>query len=439
MNILLNKANQQVFNVFDYGATGDGTTNDAKAIDSAIAACSAEGGGIVHFPPGRYLSGTIHVKSNVTIEISPGATIATSSNDDDMDDIEDFDYNPDADEETMYFNPSLFRLDGIENVCIQGGGTIDGNRPSRQGPKPIAVKRCARVTIRDIKILHSPNYAISCIDSDLIDVDNAWVEHSFADGIDFDGCRFVCVSNCRVSSRDDAICLKSSPSMGEPIDCAHVTITNCILLTSATCFKLGTESGPGDFTDITITNCTFGPLPGTASHPTAISILTVDGGNIERVAIDNIIMDHTGSPFNLRLGNRGRGQKVPKPGILQDVTIGNIVATGVGFPMVISGIPGHRIKNVIIHDVSMEIDDAAIPYLTTAVDLADVAEVESKYPGAGMFGPLPAWALYCRHAENINVRALQARTTSKLADVKPAIVCDDVERSSIAVDEWKLE
>ncbi|HME55755.1 MAG TPA: glycosyl hydrolase family 28 protein [Candidatus Lokiarchaeia archaeon] len=423
----------------DYGATGDGTTNDAKAIDSTIAACAAAGGGIVHFPPGRYVSGTIHVKSNVTIEISSGATVATSGDDDDIDDIEEFTYNPDADEETMYFNPSLFRLDGIENACIQGGGTIDGNRPGRQGPKPIAVKRCTRITIRDIKIVNAPNYAISFIDSDGILVENAWIEHAFADGIDLDGCRFARVSNCRVSSRDDAICLKASPSLGEPIDCAHVTITNCILLTSATCFKLGTESGPGDFTDITLSNCTFGPLLGTASHPTAISILTVDGGAIERIAIDNITMDHVGSPFNLRLGNRGRGQKVPTPGRLQDVMIGNIVGTGIGFPMVISGIPGHRIKNVSIHDVSMEIDAAAIPYLNTTVDPADVPEAESKYPGAGMFGPLPAWALYCRHTENIQVRDVQARVNVSLAELKPAVTCDDVERSSIAVDEIMLE
>nr|MDO8109898.1 glycosyl hydrolase family 28 protein [Candidatus Sigynarchaeota archaeon] len=422
----------------DFGATGNGTTNDAKAIDAAIVACSKSGGGIVHFPPGRYISGTIHVKSNITVDISPGATIAMGS-DDDVDDIEELGYDPGADHETIYFRPSLFYLDGIENACIQGGGRIDGNRSRRLGPKTIAVKRCTRVTIRDITIVNAPNYAISFIDSENLDVNNVRIANAFADGIDLDGCRFARVSNCRVDSRDDAICLKSSPALGEQIDCAHVVITNCILLTSATCFKLGTESGPGDFTDITVSNCTFAQLPGTNAHPGGISILSVDGAAIERLAIANITMHQISSPICLRLGRRGRGQKTPTPGSLQDISITGIVATDASFPCVISGVPGYRVKNVAIQDVGISFDTASAKHhVETIVRPADVPEFEDKYPDSGMFGALPAWAFYCRHADNVKVRRTQARIDASLANKKDAVVLDDVLHSHVEIDKILL-
>ncbi|HME55757.1 MAG TPA: glycosyl hydrolase family 28-related protein [Candidatus Lokiarchaeia archaeon] len=407
-----------MFNVKDFGATGDGSTNEAKAIDSAITACAAQGGGIVHFPSGRYLSGTIHVKSNITIDISPGATIATSPEDDDIDDLEDLPYNPDADGETTYFNPSLFRLDNVENVCILGGGIIDGNRVHRLGPKPIAVKQCTRVTVRDIKVVNAPNYAISFIDSEMINVDNAWIDHAFADGIDFDGCWFGRISNCSISSADDSICLKASPAIGKPIDCSHIAITNCTLLTPFTCFKLGSETGPGNFMDISLSNCTFGRPPGMEAHPGGISISSLDGAIVERMAIANVTMHHIGSPISLSIENRGRGQKVPVPGSVQDISIANIVATDATSPCGISGIPGHRVKNVSIHDVTIELGPSAVQGLTT--------------------GAIPACVFHCRHAENVQVRNYNVIFPSNISTLKPAAMLEDVERSSIVVNDIVL-
>nr|MDO8109899.1 glycosyl hydrolase family 28-related protein [Candidatus Sigynarchaeota archaeon] len=421
-----------MFNVKDHGAAGDGKTNDAKSIDAAIAACTAAGGGIVHFPAGQYLSGTIHVMSNITIDISPGATILIGD-DDDIDTIEDLGYDPHADDETSYFNCALFRLDDIENVCIQGGGTINGNRPKRHGPKPISVKRCTRVTIRDIKIEHSPNYAISCIDSDLIVIENCWIEYSFADGIDFDGCRFVRVSNCLVNSGDDAICLKSSPALGEGVDCAHITVTNCHVMTSANCFKLGTESGPGGFTDITISNCTFDKQPISRNPPGGICIESVDGAIIDRIACSNITMNNACCPIFLRLGKRGRAQAVLTPGILQNVSISNIVATNAEMPCIISGVPGYNVKNVLINNVMIAYGPAAKQHLETTIEYTGVPEAEDKYPDPRMFGDLPAWAFYCRHAENVHIRNMQSRIDPKLAKLKPAIAQDDVKGSSFDV------
>ncbi|HME55754.1 MAG TPA: glycosyl hydrolase family 28 protein [Candidatus Lokiarchaeia archaeon] len=425
-------------NIKDFGAIGDGVTNDAKAVDAAIDACAADGGGIVHFPPGRFLCGTIHLKNNITIDISPGAVVMIGD-DDDIDVIEDYGYDTHADDETSFFNCALFRLDSVDNVCIKGGGTIDGNRPKRHGPKPISVKKCTRVTIRDLKIEHSPNYALSFIDSELIVVDNVWVEYSFADGIDFDGCRFVRMSNCRICSGDDAICLKSSPALREPVDCAHITVTNCHVLTSSNCFKFGTESGPGGFTDITISNCTFEKQPLFRNPPGGICLESVDGAIIDRIACSNITMNNVSCPIFLRLGNRGRAQDTPTPGILQNVSISNIVATNAEMPCIISGIPGFNIKNVSIHDVMIEYGQAAKLHVEASVEPSDVPEEEEKYPDPRMFGELPAWAFYSRHAENVQVKNVQSRIAGSLAALKPAVLLDDVDRSSIVIDEYRIE
>ncbi|NMC06515.1 MAG: hypothetical protein GYA24_14960 [Candidatus Lokiarchaeota archaeon] len=427
-----------MFDVKDFGAKGDGQANDAGAIDAAIDACAAAGGGTVYFPSGRYLSGTIHVKSNVRITISPGATIAIGD-DDDIDMIEDLEYNPHADNETTYFNCALFRLDRVENVHIDGGGTIDGNRQHRHGPKPISVRRCTSVTIRDVKIVYAPNYAISCIDSEFLVVDGVWIENAFADGIDLDGCRFAHISNCRVNSADDGICLKSSPALGEAIDCAHVTVTNCHVATSCNCFKLGTESGPGGFTDISISNCTFDKQPLSRAPPGGIAIESVDGAEIDRVTASNITMHHVSCPVFIRLGNRGRAQKVPTPGSLQNVSISNIVATEADLPCIISGLPGARLKHVTLSDISIEYGNAASAHVDATMTPDKVPESIDKYPDPRMFGELPCWALYCRHAENVRVANMQSRLEAGLAKKKPAVVLDDVIRSVVKVDEYMLE
>ncbi len=424
-----------MFDVKDFGAKGDGQVNDASSIDAAIAACAAAGGGTVYFPPGRYMAGTIHVKSNVTINISPGAAVAIGD-DDYIDMIEDLTYNPNADNETTYFNCALFRLDGVENVCIEGGGTIDGNRPHRHGPKPISVRRCTNVTVRDVKIVYAPNYAISFIDSEFLVIDGVWIENAFADGIDFDGCRFARVSNCRVNSADDAICLKSSPALGEPVDCAHITVTNCHVATSCNCFKLGTESGPGGFTDIAISNCTFDKQPISRAPPGGIAIESVDGAVIDRIAASNITMNNVSCPVFIRLGKRGRAQAVPTPGSLENVSISNVVATNANLPCIVSGGPGYRVKNIAFDTISISYGPAAKGHMEKPVESKAVPEAEDKYPDPRMFGELPCWALYCRHAENVRVTNMQSRIDSKLAKKKPAVVLDDVDRSNIKIDEY---
>ena len=410
-----------MINVKDFGAVGDNTTNDAKSIDEAINECSVSGGGTLHFPPGRYIAGTIHLKDNITFDIAPGATIVMSPDDDDFDDLEDLPYNPNADGETTYFAPSLFRLDHVKNVCIQGGGTIDGNHLYRLGPKPIAVKQCQRVTIRDIKVVNAPNYAMSFIDSEDITVENSIIENAYADGIDFDGCRYARVLNCHVSSVDDAMCLKASPAMGKPINCEHILITNSTFLTEYTAFKIGSETGPGNFLDIVMNNCTLGRKEGLTNYPGGITIATLDGARVAGLAFSNIAMNHIGTPVNIEIENRGRAQEVPIPGIVEDISINNIVALDATSGCNINGLQERRICNILFDNIMIHLADGT------------AAKLEAMYThfGGADDGTRRGCVFNCRHAENITVRNYRVVFSANGADIVPAACFDDADNCSI--------
>ena len=148
-------------NVRDYGAKGDGVSKDTAAIQAAIDAAEKQGGGEVHIPPGRYISGTIRLKNNVTLYLEAGATLAESPDDADFDKYEVLPFKSVSDNETTYFHYGLVTADSVHNIGIVGQGTIDGNRTHRHGPKTIALKMSQYITIQGITVQNSPNYSVS--------------------------------------------------------------------------------------------------------------------------------------------------------------------------------------------------------------------------------------------------------------------------------------
>ncbi|HKJ69806.1 MAG TPA: glycosyl hydrolase family 28 protein, partial [bacterium] len=231
------------YNVQEFGAIADGKVKDTEAVQQAIDACYDEGGGTVYFPPGTYLTGSIHLRSNVALYLDHGALLRASTDDADFDPYEELEFENDADHETSYFHYAHIRGEDIENVAILGTGTIDGNRTSRGGPKSMALKRCKHVTIQDITILNAPNYAISMLGTDYVNIDGVNIFNGYSDGIDPDGCKHVRIANCQIETYDDAIVPKASFSLGERRAVEHLTVTNCMLATNCNGFKLGTESG----------------------------------------------------------------------------------------------------------------------------------------------------------------------------------------------------
>jgi len=407
-----------LFNVADHGAKGDGITKDTAAIQAAIDAAGRTGG-TVYVPPGRYISGTLHLRSFVTLYLGPGSTLLASPDAGDFDSYEKLDYRSGSDKETTYFHFALLLANEVHDVAIVGGGVLDGNRVKRGGPKLVAIKNCQKLQIRDITLQNSPNYTISMLGCDGVVIDGVTIFNGFADGIDPDCCHNVRIANCSIESSDDSICLKASFSLGERRSTENVTVTNCVLTTNSNALKCGTESS-GDFKNIAFTNCTiFSQSDKWKRQATAgVAIESVDGANIDRVVISNVAMEGVRAPIFIRLGNRGQAPTAPTPGTLQNVSISNIVATGATLASSITGIPGHPVRDVSLSNIRIQATGGGV------AKGFEIGEEPAKYPGADMFGELPAYGLFCRHIEGLNLCEVSLNT--EIGDERPALVVDDV-------------
>jgi len=277
--------------------------------------------------------------------------------------------------------------------------------------------------VRDITIRNSPNYNISLLGCDYVNIDGVTILNGYCDGIDPDCCRYVRIANCYVEAWDDAIVPKASFALGRRGSTENVTVTNCVLTTACNCFKLGTESS-GDLTNITVSNCAMLARPDLWKdrYPTSGgSLEMVDGASLERIAVSNVVMVDIESPIFVRQGSRGRGQTVPKPEHLQDISISDIVATGARRASSITGIRGYPVRRITLSNIRVSATGGG------AAELArrQVPELENDYPDANMFGDLPACGLFCRHTEALVLDNVQLR--SERADARPAVILDRVE------------
>jgi hypothetical protein len=431
--------------VRDFGAKGDGTTKDTKAIQAAVDKASEVGGTVV-IPPGRYVSGTIHLRNNLTLRIEGGATLLFSTDDGDFDPYEELPYRMAAppkktesqvsfvahtvperrrlsappawdDTETSYFHYALLSGDGVHNVAIEGTGTIDGNRPRRGGPKPIAIKNSEWISVRGITIRNAPNYNISFGATDYIEVEGVKLINGYADGVDTDGCRYIRIANCYIDVWDDAVCPKASLAFGKPRATEHLAVANCVLRTSCANFKFGTESA-GDLRDVSVTNCVMSSRSSGRKALGGIAIESVDGANIDGVVVSNISMDEVVAPIFIRLGNRGRGMDKPAPGSLKNISIQNVVARGASLASSITGVENGRVQNVTIDGLNV----TGVGGIA-ARDL-NVPEAAAKYPDPDLFGELPALVLYGRHVDGLVLRNVKVHAAEP--DGRPAFVLDDV-------------
>ena len=407
------------FNILDYGAIGDGTTLNTKSIQSAIDACAKSGGGTVYFPAGKYLSGTLFLKSHITLSLDAGAVLMGSKN------LGDYPVTVSkvrsyTDE---YTDKSLVYGEGLEHITISGQGMMDGNGASFKGPykvRPFMIRiiNCKNVLIKDVTIINSPMWVQHFLACENVNIDGITVNsrvNDNNDGIDIDGCKNVRISNCDIISGDDAIVLKST--LDKP--CDNVTITNCVLSSICNAFKLGTETN-GGFQNITLSNCTIydTPLAG-------ITLQLVDGGTLNRVLVSNVTMNNVGTAIFIRLGNRARPytKKMAKPGMgkMSDIIISNVQAKNVGnIGCSITGLPDYPAENITLENIRLTFQGGGNGELVKR----EVPEVPDVYPEYTMFGKLPAYGFYCRHAKNLTFNDVELDFIEP--DGRPAIVFDDI-------------
>jgi polygalacturonase len=428
----LSWAGEAVYNVRDHGAAADGLRAATKSIQAAIDVCAATGGGRVYFPPGRYLSGTIFLKSGVHLYLEAGAALLGSQA------LADYPETVSAFRSYTdnYTDKSLIYGEQLENVGIGGPGTLDGQGAAFKGPykvRPYMLRliECRRVLVENVAFVDSPMWVqhyLACDDVHLqgIRVRSRCNENN--DGIDIDCCSRVRISDCDISSGDDAIVLKSTA--GRP--CSEITITNCVLSTLCNALKLGTESN-GGFQNVVVSNCTVYD-----TRLAGIAVELVDGGALERVSFSGITMKGVGTPLFIRLGDRGRpfksGMDRSPVGSLRDVTIRDVIASGGGVTgSSITGLPGHPVENVTLDNVRLGLVGGG----KEGDARKAVEELPANYPEFSMFGKLPAYGIYCRHARNLALRNVETRCEQ--SDARPALVCDDVEDLTIGGGTWQVQ
>ena len=431
--------------ITDYGAVGDGKTLCTGAINRAIDTVAQAGGGTVYLPAGTWLSGTIFLKSHVTLHLEPGCTILGSPNVVDYPEtiptIRSYTDN--------YTRRSLIFADDLDNIAIEGDGTIDGNGgsyPRKYGgkndyirPYLMRVIGCRDVRVEGVFMKNSAMWNQHYLACERVRIIGVRV-HNFSnynnDGMDIDGCRDVVVSKCFFNSHDDAIVLKSTSEY----PCQNVVISDCVASSSASAIKMGTET-MGGFKDITITNCTVRRvLSGTKSFTsvghglTGIELIIVDGGHMERVSVSNITTKGYQVPLSVRLGARGRGfinpSTLPKEqrperlpvGRINDISFSNIIATGAdkNCGIMLLGHPGHPLENISLSNITVRNAGGGEAKLANR----EVPERAYDYPQAAWWGDMPAYGLYARHVRGLTVSNVRLQTA--VPDARHALVLDDV-------------
>ena len=358
----------------DFGASGDGVSLDTSAIQAAIDAVHAKGGGTVIVPGGNvFLCSGIELKSNVHLYLEPGSVIRTSTNE--------------ADFAASHFN-TVIEASAADNISITGFGRIEGCgsffikedlgyifdvKPWRPGL--IFFLDCRQVTLRDISLVESPWWTVHLVGCEDVLIDGLHIENDLkmpnCDGIDPDHCRNVRISNCRIRCADDCIVFKNTAKYADRGPCRDITVTGCNLMCTATAVKIGSES-VCDFENITVTACTI------KSSSRGFGIQLRDQGNVRNVLFSNstvetrLFEEHywgKAEPIHISALRRFSCNDAPPPdwnsenhlGTIANILCSNIVCRSENGIVVIGELNGEDdsktfVQSVVLNNILLNID-----------------------------------------------------------------------------------
>jgi polygalacturonase len=435
------------FNILHYGAVPDGHTLCTTSIQNAIDRCAAAGGGRVLVPKGRFLTGSIWLKSGVELHLAKGAVLLGSTR------------HGDYGKNNWY---ALVLANGQRHIALTGKGTINGQGAAlaanvdslykagkldgpytnnrvheRHRPQLIDFEQCRHVLVSGITLRDAACWVQRYGRCDSLTLRRLRVRSRAYwnnDGIDLVDCRHTLVEDCDIDAADDGICLKSDR---RELACDSILIRRCRVRSSASAVKFGTNSY-GGFRNIRVEN-----LDIRDTYRSAVALEIVDGGILKNIEIEKIRAKNTGNAFFLRLGHRN--QRVP-PGQFSDVRIRDLYVevparkpdAGAAFegppvekphnllPSSIVGLPGHPIKDVLLENIRIRFAGGGRPEVAyiSADSIHLVPECPKDYPEFSMFGELPAWGIFMRHVEGITMKDMDLKLLEP--DYRPMYAKEDV-------------
>jgi polygalacturonase len=433
-----------------FGIYSDGITLNTRSIQFGIDYINQHGGGRLVFDAGRYLTGSIHLKTNVTLHLMEGAVLLGVLNPMDYD--------------RKGFT-ALILSDDQKNIAITGHGIIDGQgrqlasnvaemihkgiikdtlrygRPEVEiRPMLIYFRSCENILIRGVTLRNAASWVQTynqCknFTADSITVDSKAFSNN--DGFDIVDCDSVAITNSYIDAADDGICLKS---FDEKNICENILIRNCTIRSSANAIKFGTAS-LGGFRNIRIINNKVFD-----TYRSAIALEAVDGGFIENVRADSLKVLNSGNAVFMRIGERIAGKK----GRLNNISIDHVSAEiaaskpdsgydyegpvedmprNISPAIIIAGLPGATITDISMNNIKIKHPGGGNPsFAKISLDSLDsIPERPSAYPDFSMFRELPAWGIYIRHAQKVKFNNVTLLCDKK--DYRTAIVLDDVHSS----------
>ena len=446
-----------VYNASKFGIRSDGVTMNTRSIQKAIDWIAEQGGGTLRFWVGRYLTGSIHLKSNVTIELMEGAILVGSTNPWDYDRL------------VATNDHALVMAEGVENIRLIGvyssGGCIDGqgrelgnnctamvhaglindkltNDRVAEGIRPrlLLFRECKNVEVDNVTFRNAANWVCMYDQCENVRVNNVRVQSTAFwnnDGIDIVDCDGFALTDSYIDASDDAICLKSHSAKKL---CQNIEVRNCTARSSASGIKFGTM-GAGGFKDVKIVNNRVYD-----TYRSAITIQSVDGGICENILVDSLHAVNVGNPIYLNIGARR-----DKQSFMDGIVIRNMyceVAAGkpdAGYeyegpvedlprnisPCGVIGLKDSKIKNVKLENIEIVFPGGGDPYYAhRGLDqLDEVPEMPKAYPEFSQHKELPAWGFFIRHVDGLTMNHIHLKALKD--DYRTAIVMDDVDRHEI--------
>lgn len=477
------QVSDRVFPVEEHGAVGDGTTLNTAAIQRAIDSCAAAGGGVVLFSKGRYLTGTLYLRSNVMLQVDEDAVVlgsrdhkrdypATPVDQPYTNPETGFEYRsiPDPRKPNRQINNANPRQQALiiairqENIGIRGDGMIDfqgykwnptyalGRHTTGRHPFGLRFMECRNIHLKDIRLKNSNKWMQLYVHCENVLIEGLRVLNQVSfenDGLDLDGCRNVIVRNCVFSTEDDALCLKGMSGLVTE----NILIENCAIYSQCNAFKIGTDT-EGDFRNILLRNCTLGGIPPDSNTyfrfrrmrkhyvDSGLALEAVDGGTTEDIVVQDCTILRSNTPVFLRSGRRNRTCKQrpdPVHGTLRNILLTGITARDCEKDgSFISGI-----ESSWIHDVTIRNYDLEAKAIRRDVKRR-IKKLEDGYPDANQFNWLgrgfPASGFWIRNARDIRFEQVRIAPIGKRSK-RPCIrLAENTERITVdghAVDrEW---